>query len=253
MRWALLSALLLAVSPCVAGELESFEESATTGEDATPWIHRDRNSGSELGFASSDDLIDDSCRTLWLCILQITIQVGTQPTLEYAPDRLPGHPTIPTVRVDGGYQRVVGNVDAWSSRGEIGWSLFGAAYEYMEFHEHDADDRLVSWYWEGLYRTAPGPSFKLDFAAGYRGFKRDGNFGGAQTGASLGVYPLEGIGVEADFRWGSIGERILSDYHGRLLLNTPRLPGIFLRLGYRGVRVGDTTLHGPEAGVTFVY
>jgi len=249
-------ALLLAASSVNAQGLGAFEEQLKKGSDkktpASKTVNKTRSSArNELDIGT--DPWGDSCQTLAICLLELTIRLGTAPTLEYAGFRERGHPTIPFLRVDGGYQRIIGNIDAYSFRGEAGWTLIGTAFEYMEFHEADQEDRLTSWYWEGLYRTSPSPAFRLDWAAGYREFRRDGTFGGAQTGASLGVYPMKTWGLEIDGRWGSINDQVLSDYRGRLIIAVPSWKSFAVRLGYRAVRAGDVTLHGPEFGLTLVY
>jgi hypothetical protein len=248
----LAATLLLPPAGASAQKLESFENVLKKGAD------KSGDSDSKSG-ASSRNELDlgsdrwDSCETLALCLLEITIRLGTEATLEYAGFRERGHPTIPTVRADGSYQRIYDNIDAYSYRGELGWTLFGTAFEYMQFHERNPEDRLTSWYWEALYRTAPSPAFRLDWAAGYREFRRSGNFGGAQTGASLGVYPMKQWGLELDGRWGSINDQVLADYRGRLILAIPSWKAVAIRAGYRAVRAGDVTLHGPEFGLTLVY
>ncbi|PCI35984.1 MAG: hypothetical protein COB53_10545 [Elusimicrobia bacterium] len=243
-------AVLFIASGTHAQKLDEFTESLKSGKGKP--LSTVSSASSKTSFDLSSDRWD-SCDTLALCILQLTIELGTVPTLEYTEFRPQGHPTIPIIRVDGGYQRIVGNIDAFSFRGEMGYSLIALAVEYMEFREANQQDRLTSTYWEALYRTAPSPHFRLDWAIGYRLFTREENFGGVQTGASLGIYPAKTWGLEVDGRWGSINEQVLSDYRGRLIIAIPSWKAFAIRGGYRAVRAGNVTLHGPEFGITLVY
>ncbi|MBI5596314.1 MAG: hypothetical protein HY928_09535 [Elusimicrobia bacterium] len=234
-RAVLLCALL--ASAARAGGLQGFERALDKpAEKAAP-----AQGTSAVSWGSSN-----GCGDGWTCLfLNLAAEMGSL-TLDYSGKREPGRPELPVARLDLAYQRVFSNIDALSGRAELGWGPLGAAYERIAFREHDPVDRMSGWRAEGLYRIAAGPGFRLDGAAGFMGFRRSEPHDGASTGLSLGVYPRAAWGLEADLRWGAIGDATVSDLRGRLLYSPRSWKGFALRPGYRAIRTGDATLHGPE-------
>ena len=247
MTRALLLSLLLA-GPARAGGLSGFERAL---DDAPKKEKEPASSGSSsFSWGSSDT---SGCGASMGCLfMNLALEMGSLPAA-YAKEREAGRPEIPVVRLDLAYQRVFSNIDALSGRAELGWGPFGAAYEHIAFREHDPPDRLRGWRAEALWRLAAGPGFRLDGAAGFMGFRRDSAHEGASTGLSLGVYPRSAWGFEADLRWGSIGDATVSDLRGRLLYSPRAWRGLGLRPGYRAIRTGNATLHGPELALSWTW
>lgn len=238
--------LLLAASGAQAGQLGQFSEalkqSAPKAEaaPATP-------SGASLNLGGSD------CQPLLLCAFLQIAAAASGPTLEYAASRPKNMPLVPLARLDAAYQLIPKDVDALSGRLELGRGPFGVAYERILFREKEPHERLWGWRAEALYRLAVGEGMRLDGAAGFMGFTRDGDHSGGSVGVSLGYYPTRSVGYEADLRWGSIGDATASDLRGRLYLGPKSWKGFALRPGYRGIRTGDATLHGPELTVSYTW
>ena len=242
-------AVLSIAAPASAEKLKAFEEALKKGGAKAS---SDKRSGGSLEFGSSDDGAT-RCGSLLLDLFCETVGLGVAISNEYAQTRRPGDFALPVLRLDGGYQRMVGRIDAFSMRGELGWRWLGAAYERLEMREHDPPERLSSDSAEVLLRTFGSGGLWVDWAAGYRAYTRGERHSGAQSGVSLGMYLTRSAGLEADLRWGSIADTTIADYRARWTVRPRGAPGLGLTAGYRVLRAGDATLHGPEAGLAWVW
>lgn len=227
MRTALLIVIL--ASPVRAGGLGGFEAALGKGSD---------------GGSFAAEAIE--------LFLRVAEAAGGA-TMEYAAARPAGMPLAPLLRLDAAYQMIPPDIDAISGRVEAGRGPLAAAYERIVFRERDPRDRLFGWRAEALWRLIPGEGFRLDGAAGFMGFRREEDHSGACAGLSIGYYPRRAVGYEADLRWGSIGDATASDLRGRLYLSPRSWRGLALRPGYRALRTGDATLHGPELTVSYTW
>lgn len=244
-----LLALLLA-APASAGQLGGFEKAI--GQDAQAAEKPKSSSGKTLDFGSGA-LGGTDCEPLLLCAFLQIAAATLDPTFAYAQARPAHMPLLPLVRLDGAYQVIPKDIDALSGRLELGRGPFAAAYERILFREGEPRDRMWGWRGEALWRMVVGEGVRLDAAFGYMGFQREGSHNGASTGLSLGVYPTRTVGYEADARWGSIGDATATDLRGRICFSPSSWRGFALRPGYRGIRTGDATLHGPELTVSYTW
>lgn len=225
-----LSLLLLLSSPLAAGQLGGFEGAlGKAGESGGSW---------------AADVLEAFLRAAGE-----TAGVTT----EYARARPAGMPVVPVVRLDGAYQLIPKDIDALSARLELGVGPVAAAYERIVFREREPRDRLHGWRGEALWRIAAGEGMRLDGAVGFMGFRRERDHSGGSVGLSLGIYPTRTVGYEADARWGAIGDATVTDLRGRLYFGPKAWRGFALRPGYRGIRTGDATLHGPELTVSWTW
>lgn len=235
--------LLLLAVPTAAGELGRFEEG----------LKKSAPKASAPSGSSTGSLDSSNCEPILLCAFLAVAEAATGPTIEYAAARPRSMPLVPLVRLDGAYQLIPHDIDALSGRLELGRGPYGIAYERILFREKEPRDRLWGWRAEALWRLAVGEGVRLDGAAGFMGFTREGDHSGGSAGFSFGYYPRRAVGYELDLRWGSIGDATASDLRGRLFLSPKSWRGVALRPGYRAIRTGDATLHGPELTVSYTW
>lgn len=243
--------LLFVAVAARAGDLGRFEESLGKDSKSAP-AASSSSGGGTLGWGAGG-LGGSDCEPLLLCAFLQIAAATLEPTFAYAKARPAHMPILPLVRLDGAYQLIPKDVDALSGRLELGHGPYAAAYERILFRESEPRDRMWGWRGEALWRMAVGEGARLDAAFGYMGFQREGSHNGVSTGFSLGLYPSRSVGYEVDARWGSIGDATATDLRGRLYLAPKSWRGLALRPGYRGIRTGDATLHGPELTVSFTW
>lgn len=255
---------LLIPAPCAySGTLKDFEDELdkkpsqperkkrrdSDEKKRDPFRHRtgtgclDRRYGEPYDYENDEESLVSSLRWILMVTGVGALVVGGELTHKYFVGRKKGHPTLPYVRLENSYQRLLDNVDGYALRVEGGWSFIGAGFEFLRYWEEDSPDTLNSYSMEALYRFAPNKYVRASLGTGYRLFQGDASHGGFQIGPSLGVYPLSFLGVEGDLRWAFISERTVQDYRGGL---TIMLPYFSARAGYRLIHVGNEDLHGPE-------
>jgi hypothetical protein len=153
-------------------------------------------------------------------------------------------------RLESTYQRLSSaDVDGLTTRAEVIFSYFGVGGEFVGYWEdapqQDMDFALV----EGLIRLVPNEYVRLTLAAGSRHIAGDRSRWAHGGGFSIGLYPQEWLGIEADLRWAKVSDRTSGDYRVGALLRIPRFPYLALRGGYRVIQYQNETLDGPEIGV----
>ena len=172
---------------------------------------------------------------------------------EAAPDEdehRAGAPSTAVIRVESTYQRFSSaDVDGITTRAELVFSYFGVGGEFIRYHEDSPDQDLDFGLVEGLIRIVPHESIRLTLAAGSRRIEGDRSRWAHGGGFSLGFYPLEWVGLEADLRWAEVSDRTSGDYRVGALLRIPRFPYLALRGGYRVIQSQNETLDGPEVGL----
>lgn len=227
----MLCALMLAATAS-ASDLKKFEKAA--------------KSSSSSSSSASESKAADSFIGLFLDLFGDAVAEGTSASVSHFQERKAGDVGLPRLRVENAYQHLSGNLDGYAARAAVGHSVFGASVEAMRYWEHDPKDRLDSLQAEALYRLG-GPGGFFNLAMGYRALKVTETQDGAQGGFSFGLYPWKRIGFETDLRWCSISGTALGDHRARVVyrLGAGGLP-LTLSAGYRGIRAGGSTLHGPE-------
>jgi hypothetical protein len=197
--------------------------------------------------------LDYSAISAGAVVALLIVAVEGSATMEEFGKRTTGDPVLPSLRLDEGYQRVGNSAQGFSSKVQAGYAMLGADVEFLRYWQRrPAAATLDFGEAEGLVRLADRPSFKADFAYGYR--ETTGGRGLApQLGASFGEYSEDGPGLEADLRWTRIQTAtVLGDWRARFLWRFPGGP-LSVWGGYRGLRLENGHRDGPEAGLTLTW
>lgn len=253
-------ALLLLPARSRAGKLGDFEGEI---EKEPPKAEKPGPSGQEDTGSDKDDDeeawidndVDEEDAEILAVLLALIygpalLVVGAKGSDEYWARREPGEPALPVARVDNVYQRLVGDVDAYAVRAEVGWSFAGVALEFLRHWEDDPPDKLDSWSIAGLYRFAPIEYFRADLSFGYRHFEGESRNGGFEFAVPIGIYPYSFAGVEGDLRWAFVDGSTVQDYRAGIAF---RIRYAQVRAGYRLIRAGDENLNGPEVVVSLFW
>ncbi|MEO1934223.1 MAG: hypothetical protein ABGX04_05470, partial [Myxococcales bacterium] len=242
---------LSAASLCSAGELDDFEGGLDrkSGGSSEGTARKSGSSDTEWSDSDAEGAFFGELLGYLVGYPLAAMIHGVIQTNKYLEEREPYTPVIPYARLSGHYHPLVeSDVQAGEIRAELGIGPIAIAGEFIRYVEDKPKDWLNSWTAEALLRIGPSKGFRFDVALGARGIEGDSSHTGFQAGLSLGFYPREFVGAEMDLRWADIGEQGLSDYRAALLLRHPKLPGVAVRTGYRFVKGGGETLHGPEVG-----
>lgn len=182
----------------------------------------------------------------------LTVAVEGSATMEEFGKRTTGDQVLPSLRLDEGYQRVGNAAQGSSSRIQAGYAMLGGDVEFARYWQRQAPARLDYGEAEGLLRLSDRPSFKADFAYGYR--ETTGGRGLApQVGASFGEYSNDGPGLEGDLRWTRLqSTTVLGDWRARIVWRFAGGPFSVFG-GYRGLRLENGRRDGPEAGLTLTW
>ena len=280
MRSRTLSILVIAALsalPASAGSLDDFEDEVRRAGDESkepaPERARPRDDGVTGG--DPDGCDSDSFGAFLFCTLVLRpvgyllaegAHASFVATQRYRTKRRPGHPTLPFVRIDHTYQRLIGDdVNGYDLAAEVGWSSVGLSAEWFRYWEEPAD-LLDSVSIDALYRTSPGPGFRLDLAVGYRLLEGDHTSEGVELGFPVGVYLVPGFGFELDPTFAFLEGRAVHDHRAALivygsgLVDRDHRKGVRiplshtgLRAGWRVLHAGDETLHGPELTWTWIW
>ena len=153
-------------------------------------------------------------------------------------------------RLESTYQRLSSaDVDGLTTRAEVVFSYFGVGGEFVRYWEDTPQQEMDFALVEGLIRLVPNEHVRLTLAAGSRHIAGDRSRWAHGGGFSIGLYPLEWLGFEADLRWAKVSDRTSGDYRLGAQLRIPRFPHLALRGGYRVIQYQNETLDGPEVGV----
>ncbi len=165
-------------------------------------------------------------------------------------DRRAGAPATALVRVESSYQSLSSaDVDGLTTRAEVIYSFIGVGGEFIRYWEESPDQDLDFGLVEGLIRIVPSEYVRLTLAAGSRHIAGRRSRWAHGGGFSIGLYPLEWLGIEADLRWAEVSDRTSGDYRIGALLRVPHFPYLALRGGYRVIQYQNETLDGPEVGL----
>lgn len=154
---------------------------------------------------------------------------------------------LPNVRLDGFYDYVVDDVQAFHLHGEGGFLLAGVDIDFTRYYEQA--DRLNNLAAHGLLRLPlAGEFYELDVALGYRRIWGDLVHQGFDFGFPM--YLNFGPYFQIYAKWFGtvINGGIVSDTSAGVAFKY-KLGGI--QAGYRNVDIRGSTLYGPEVGVFF--
>jgi hypothetical protein len=267
MRYAiLLAVMMLALAPALAsaGKLNDFESSLSNKPTKSSTTTSSNSSSSSSSDSDATSSLLDVIFTL-MFFSGRTSSSSTQgdpfapstenrgnlygSTLKEVNANLrKGHSfALPNIRLDGFYDYVVDDVQAFHLHGEGGYLLAGVDIDFTRYYEQA--DRLNNLAAHGLLRLPlAGELYELDVALGYRRIWGDLTHQGFDFGFPM--YLNLGQYFQIYGKW--FGTVI----NGRLVTDTSigaafkyRLGGI--QAGYRNVDIRGSTLYGPEVGVFF--
>jgi len=160
--------------------------------------------------------------------------------------RLPGDPIIPFASVDVHHQFSSGSLNAWDSRGKVGYGPLAASVRWTQYRETDFAARLDFVQTYGHYRMTVHDVFEFSPGLGYGWFLGDVDASG--TAFTAPVRLMLPMGFSAEYRpaWISVGsagtvyDQDVSLLYGRRYA--------YARIGYRWVWNRTETLDGPYVG-----
>ncbi len=252
-------------SPAQAQVLDDFEQDATQQRDsasATPregrrrssgdtfYHHAHHDAGSEENLASALLLglgtgfvaggINSWCR--------INPPTDTGSEEDGSARRPPGDPLIPFVRLDGSYQYLDSDMDAWDYRIQGGYGPIALEYGNARYREKAPEDYMNVRRAAVLYRMSASHLLEIDIGLG--AVELDGNSKHRAFCFSLPVlfYPKEYLGVEFRPYWARFNGSRFNEYDVAACVT---LYGLGLKAGYRWLVTPDSSLHGPYTGLVF--
>ncbi len=230
--------VLLLPRSVFAGDLDDFERGGGRERTARP---------TRKNVPDSDQATEEKSGTEKVTDLLIRVlEVNSDTHLFFQTERKSGDRVLPFARAEVSYQRVFEDTDGLNTRVELGYSVVGASFSFLQYWEHDPRDRQSQFSGAFLYRISASRKFRMDLSLGGRTLRGNKVQSGFEGGVLTGIYPAENWGFEGDGRWTDISEHTLHDY---------RIGGVFLRqywnirAGWRWQHLGDKTLHGPEFSV----
>jgi hypothetical protein len=252
---SIVSILLLATaSPSHAGQLDEFEKAATEERkedhnpphhDDTDYYDDDDDSYFSIFFETAGAFVAEG----WKASAARMAPPNSGPYAD-TPQREPGEPLLPYLRIDAGWQHIDDNIQAVDTRIEAGYGPLALAYRHTHYMERDTDDTLNLAYAHALYRFSPTPAFEVDLALGATVLDGNNTHAGFSVGIPITWYPWKNVGLRFAPTWSSINSNWISDYDTAVQVSI-RFMTIFA--GYRYVDAGGETLDGPYCGVSFHY
>lgn len=257
MRYALLVILSMAISStAIAGKLSDFESSLSNKPSSS-------SSSSSAAAEVTSSLLDTIFTLMFVGNIATPIETVGDPFARNSENRgnLYGSTlkevngnlrsgrsfALPNIRLDGFYDYVVDDVQAFHLHGECGFLLAGIDVDYTRYYEQA--DRLNNFAAHGLLRLPlVGDFYELDVALGYRRIWGDLTHQGFDFGFPM--YLNFGPYFQIYGKWFGtvINGGVVSDTSAGVVFKY-RLGGI--QAGYRNVDIRGSTLYGPEVGVFF--
>ncbi len=157
-----------------------------------------------------------------------------------------GEPQLAFMRIDGGYQAVEGDVNAYDYQIELGYGPVGVQYNKTHYYESDTDDKMQLSRLYGLYRMSLFTEFELDLGLGR--LTVDGSENNSYW------YVTTPVKIHVDSGWGVEFRPGLSDNITEWDLALLKSWQYFsLKAGYRWLSAGDASLDGPYLGFALHY
>lgn len=260
---ALVLVILAMSSTAIAGKLSNFESTLGKKSSTSSTSSSSSNSSSPTASEVTSSLIDTIFTLIFVGSTTGASPTGGDPfTSESNPrgnlygsslkevnsNLRNGHSfALPNIRLDGFYNYVVSDVQAFHIHGEGGFLLAGVDVDYTRYYEQN--DRLNNFATHGLIRLPLlGEFYELDVALGYRRIWGASVHQGFDFGFPM--YMNFGQYFQIYGKWFGtvINGRIVSDTSAGVAFKY-KLGGI--QAGYRNVDIQGSTLYGPEAGIFF--
>lgn len=226
-----------------AGTLDTFEKDVTSPK---------KTSGAAYSDPDDDDSFADFVVDVFVHVLSEGGSASWQRTAVSADSldtpwadlkpRQTGERFIPLLRLEGSYQVIKSDVDAWDMAGTVGYGCFGVFYGRTAFRETDPDDTLTLTRVYGLYRMTLGSGAEVDLGLGQVTLEGDSLTTRMAFTLPVLVSLSESVGLEIRPAW----MEGLSEYDLALLFGKRYAS---LRLGYRWTLGPSESLGGPHAGL----
>ncbi len=249
--------LMMAYGSLWADELGQFEEDVTRGresrsrEDRHHPRHHDHD-WDEFCFDMIWDLAFQASegQNQWDCFHWIgegfsysNQRVRRTPT----PLREAGDPLVPFVRIDGAWQHVSDEIEAWDVYGQVGYGAIGMDYRRTRFDQFRPQKTLRMEWWHLLSRLSYGSQIEVDFGMGIYGLKGQERTSGFSLTSAILYYPNDHWGLEFRPTVAWINrDNTVNDFDLALHL---RQEAVGVKLGYRWTKSTNVTLDGPYVGL----
>ncbi|PIR17822.1 MAG: hypothetical protein COV46_02530 [Deltaproteobacteria bacterium CG11_big_fil_rev_8_21_14_0_20_49_13] len=241
--------LLLAtpVSNAVAGQLDDFEGSLDQKSETKPQDKKDTKH-EESSSTSTSDAATGIFESLAGIFMTSLFDMSQEKDMKGLYKYLKRHdiPALPTFRLDGIYQYLVGNMNSFNGRVEAGYLMFGIDGEYKRFWESAPSDALNMAGFHFLVRALFGEMFQINLALGEKFLWGDKSHKGFDIGFPF--YVIFGEHFIWDVRpyIATVGGREVYDVGSGLNFKY-KFGGV--RAGYRLIGAGGRKLQGPEVGL----
>jgi len=159
-------------------------------------------------------------------------------------------PALPTIRFEPSYQYVFDKINGIAGSVEAGYLLFGADAEYLQYIETGANADLKMMRGHFLLRTAFGEIIGANLALGARSFWGKGHHTGFDVGLPFYIFLGKHFIFDIQPFMAFMPGRDVYDLGAGV---SYKYKWIGARVGYRMLKVGGETLHGPRAGIFFQY
>ncbi|MBI2341981.1 MAG: hypothetical protein HYU98_04535 [Deltaproteobacteria bacterium] len=247
--------MLMVSSSAFAGEIQQFEQKLDSKKESTsvetPKKKKTVDQEPEKKGVSeklSETLGWGVAQTLMGIFLAGAFEMAGEDDLGYVYRHLKEveSPALPTFKLDGNYQYLAGNDNAASARVEIGYLMVGAEGEYKRFWESAPHGELNVASGHILLRALFSDVFQMNIAGGEKIIWGSTKHEGVEVGFPF--YIIFGKHFIWDIKpyLAFIGGNDVYDISSGI---SYKYKLIGARAAYRGISIGDETLHGPEVGL----
>ena len=248
--------LSLAITPAYSSQLRDFEESATRPD-------RDTATRESSVFDELMGEIIASC--LGFVVLTVFVEpIGAlassardRVNVDYVPEdverdtsRSIGDPDLPFFRLDLNYQRVSSNIDGIDGRFEIGYGPYAVQARHTRYEEKKPSEKLNFTSIHGLLRLSEDNRFEMGLGAGALLLDGDRHTSGFSITCPINWYPHRRMAIRVVPTISWLGGNSIGDYDVSAGYTRPYFS---LQSGYRWLRSGDETIHGPYIGFSLHY
>jgi hypothetical protein len=251
-RRLLVAALITALSaPCAqAGKLEGFENEATRLPIQVDGAGHPVRGDDDKSCSCLMDVIDafvsvftHGTQDSWERSAPASEDVGMSDMIS----RQTGAPQIPIFRVDGNYQSVESDVDAFDWRVEGGFGPLALGFRRTQYSETSPSDDLDLTQFFGLLRLWFGGEVEVDVGVGALAINGEAENSGLAFTLPISYRPVDWCGVEFRPVWATVNGNNTRDYDVGLSLGVRY---VCLRGGYRWMESGAASLNGPYVGIS---